>query len=168
MVQGVRFYGAAILFSRWTRSSASRGVSPSGRVLRSKSSAADQAGPGDRRSVKSRGAAADLVENDKGTRTRLVQDRRGLDHLDHKGRAAARQIVGRADPAEEVVDDAHLGGPGGDIGAHLRQNGDQRVLPQKRALAGDVRAVTSQVQSSQTRNIGDKLAACRSECRLDC
>ena len=39
---------------------------------------------------------------------RLVQDRRGLDHLDHEGGAAARQIVGGADAAEQAVDDADL------------------------------------------------------------
>jgi len=44
--------------------------------------------PGDRQPVKGRGAAADLVEDDKTLRPCLVQDRRGLDHLDHKGRAA--------------------------------------------------------------------------------
>ena len=59
--------------------------------------------------VEGRGAAADLVEDDKRARPRLVEDRRGLDHLDHKGRAAASQIVGGADPAEEAVDDADPG-----------------------------------------------------------
>ena len=64
--------------------------------------------PGDREPVIGRGAAADLVEDDEGARPRLVEDRRGLDHLDHEGRAAAREIVGRADPAEEPIDDADL------------------------------------------------------------
>ena len=39
---------------------------------------------------------------------RLVEDRRGLDHLDHEGRAAAREIVGGADAAEQAVDDADV------------------------------------------------------------
>ena len=39
---------------------------------------------------------------------RLVQDGGGLDHLDHEGGAAARQIVGRADAAEQPVDDADM------------------------------------------------------------
>src|SRR5277367_5702100 len=68
-----------------------------------------EGGPGDRQSVEGRRAAADLVENDKGTWPRLVQDRGGFYHLDHKGRAAARQIVSRADPAEEAIDDADPG-----------------------------------------------------------
>ena len=54
--------------------------------------------PGDRQAVEGRGAAADLVEDHKAARPGLVQDRRGLDHLDHEGRAAARQIVGRRRP----------------------------------------------------------------------
>ena len=63
-------------------------------------------GPGDREAVEGRGAAADLVEDDERAARRLVEDRGGLDHLDHEGRAAARQIVGGADPAEQPVDDA--------------------------------------------------------------
>ena len=96
--------------------------------------------PGDREPVEGRGAAADLVEDDQRARPRLVQDRRGLDHLDHEGRAAAGQIVGGADPAEQPVDDADAGARGRHEAAHLRQDRDQRVLPQKRALAGHVGA----------------------------
>src|SRR5260370_3728123 len=62
-----------------------------------------KSGPGDREAAEGRGAAADLVENDKGTRARLLQDRRGLDHLDHKRRPAARQIAAGAHPAEEAI-----------------------------------------------------------------
>ena len=69
----------------------------------------------------------------------LVQDRRGLDHLDHEGRAAARQVVGGADPAEQLVDDADLRRRRRHEGAHLRQHRDQRVLPQVGRLAGHVR-----------------------------
>jgi hypothetical protein len=58
-------------------------------------------GPDDREAVEGRSAAADLVEDHKTWRRPLVEDRRGLDPLDHKGRAAARQIVGGADPADD-------------------------------------------------------------------
>jgi hypothetical protein len=44
--------------------------------------------PGDRQAVEGRGATADLVEDHKTARSGLVQDRRGLDHLDHEGRPA--------------------------------------------------------------------------------
>ena len=57
-------------------------------------------GPGDRQSVKGRRAAADLVQNDQRALGGLIEDDRGLDHFDHEGRAAAGQVVGRADPTE--------------------------------------------------------------------
>ena len=63
------------------------------------------AGPGDREAVEGRRAAADLVEDDQRTRGRLIEDRRRLDHLDHEGRTAAREIVRRADAGEQAVDD---------------------------------------------------------------
>src|SRR5207245_1853169 len=50
--------------------------------------------PGDREAVEGRRTAADLVEDDKSGRPGLVEDRRGLDHLDHKGRAAALRRAG--------------------------------------------------------------------------
>ena len=65
-----------------------------------------QHGPGDGEAVHRGRAAADLVDHDQRARPGLVQDRRGLGHFDHEGRAPARQIVGRADPAEQAIDDA--------------------------------------------------------------
>ena len=65
--------------------------------------------PGDRKPVEGRGAPPDLVEDDERTRAGLVQDRRGLDHLDHEGRAAAREVIGGADAREQPVDDADMG-----------------------------------------------------------
>ena len=126
--------------------------------------------PGDRQPVIGRGAAADLVEDDKGVGAGLVEDRRGLDHLDHEGRAAARQIVGGADPAEQAVDDADPGRARRHEGAHLRQDRDQRVLAQKGALAGHVGAGDEpDPVIAQDAVIGDEAAAvaCRGERRLD-
>ena len=60
------------------------------------------------KAVECGGAAADLVEDHQRARGRLVEDRGGLHHLDHEGRAAARQIVGGADPGEQPVDDADM------------------------------------------------------------
>jgi len=57
-----------------------------------------------------------------------------------EGRAAARQVVGGADPAEQPVDDAEAGGVGRHIGAGLGEDGDQRVLPEEGRLAGHVGA----------------------------
>ncbi len=88
-------------------------------------------GPGDRKAVEGRGAAPDLVENDQRSRPRLVQDRCGLDHLDHEGRAPAGEIVGGADAREQPVDDADMRMSRRHEGAHLRQHGDQRILAQE-------------------------------------
>jgi len=96
--------------------------------------------PGDRQPVKGRRAAADFVEDDQGARSRLIQDGGRFHHFDHEGRAAARQIVGRPDAAEQAVDDADRGRLGRDETAHLGQDGDQRVLPQKGRFAGHVGA----------------------------
>ena len=98
------------------------------------------AGVGDREAVEGRRAAADLVEDDERALGRLVEDRRRLDHLDHEGRAAAREIVGRADAREQPVDDADMRAPRRHVGAHLRERRDQRVLPQIGRFARHVRA----------------------------
>jgi len=45
-------------------------------------------GPGDGQAVVGGGAAADFVKDHQRTVVRLVQDRGGFDHFDHKGRAA--------------------------------------------------------------------------------
>src|SRR3546814_13085935 len=55
--------------------------------------------PGDREAVVGRGAAPNLVEDDERPRRGLGEDRGGLDHLDHYGRAAARELVRRPDAA---------------------------------------------------------------------
>ena len=87
--------------------------------------------PGDREPVEGRGAAADLVEDDERAGARLVEDRRGLDHLDHEGRAAAGKVVGGADAREQPVDDADMRRAGRHEGADLREHDDERVLAQK-------------------------------------
>ena len=96
--------------------------------------------PGDGEAVIGRGAAADLVEDDEAARRRLGEDRRGLDHLDHEGRAAAREIVRCADAAEQAVDEAELRALGGHEAAGLGEHRDQRVLAQEGRFAAHVRA----------------------------
>ena len=71
-------------------------------------------------------------------RRRLVEDGGGFDHLDHEGRPAARQIVGRADAREQLVHDADHRALGRHIGTDLGQNGDQRALPKVGGFAGHV------------------------------
>ena len=66
--------------------------------------------PGDGEPVEGRGAAPDLVEDDQAPFGRLIEDGGGLHHLDHEGGAAARQIVCRADAAEQPVHHADMRG----------------------------------------------------------
>ena len=99
-----------------------------------------EAGPGDGKSVVGRRAAADLVEDDQRAFRRLIEDRRGFDHLDHEGRASARQIVRRADAAEQAVHRADMRAFRRNVATHLRHQRDQRVLPQKRRFPRHVRA----------------------------
>ena len=96
------------------------------------------AGPGDRQAVEGGGAPADLVEDHQGALARLVEDDGRLDHLDHEGRASAREIIGGADPAEQAVDNADVGRVRRHEGAHLGEHGNQRILPQEGALARHV------------------------------
>ena len=121
-------------------------------------------GPGDRQPVEGRGAAADLVEDHQRLRAGLVQDRRGLDHLDHEGRAAARQVVGGADAAEQPVDDADPRRLGRHEGADLGQDRDQRVLAQEgrscRPCSGRS-AATAGGPGRQRAVVGDEGRACR-------
>ena len=98
------------------------------------------AGLRDGEAVIGRRAASDLVEDDEAALGRLIEDRRRLDHLDHEGGAAAREIVGRADAAEQAIDHADAGGSGRHEGAHLGERGDEGVLAQIRGFAGHVGA----------------------------
>ena len=96
--------------------------------------------PGDGEAVEGRRAAADLVEDHERALARLIEDGGGLHHLDHEGRAAAREIVGGADAREQPVDHADMRRARRHEAAHLRQHGDQRVLAQEGRLARHVGA----------------------------
>ena len=95
--------------------------------------------PRNRQPVVGRSAAANFIQQDQRPRRRRVQDRRRLRHLDHESRAAARQIVARADAGEHAVDHAQPRRARRNERAHLRQNHDQRRLPQVGRLAAHVR-----------------------------
>ena len=96
--------------------------------------------PGNRKPVIGGGAAADFIEDDEGPVAGPVQDGGGLDHLDHEGRPAARQIVGGADATEHPVDDPDHRPVGGNEHAGLRHDGDMRVLAEEGRFAGHVRS----------------------------
>lgn len=97
-----------------------------------------QTGKPDRDAILGRGAAADLVHDDERAVRGVAQDMGRLEHLDHEGGLVAKQVVGGADAAEEVVDDAEGGVGGGNEGARLREDGDEGVLAQEGAFAGHV------------------------------
>ena len=94
--------------------------------------------PGDRKAVEGRRAAPISSRRPASVR-RPVENGGGFHHLDHEGRASARQIVGGADAREQTVDNAELGALSPAQAAHLSQNNDERVLTQERRLAGHVR-----------------------------
>ena len=95
--------------------------------------------PSYRQTVKSRRTAANFIKNDKRAFIRLIQNAGGFDHLNHKGRTAARQIVRSADTGKNLVDNADMRAFAGNKGAHLRHNGNDGVLPQESRLTGHVR-----------------------------
>ena len=99
-----------------------------------------QRGPSDGETIISGRPAANFIKDDQGAVIRLVQDRGGFDHLDHEGRAPARQIVRRADATEKLADNADMGRACGHETAHLRHQRNQGVLPQEGRFTGHVRA----------------------------
>ena len=97
-------------------------------------------GPGDGQPVKRRGAASHFIEQHKTRWRGVMQDGSDFAHLDEKRRAAARQIVARADARKNAVRNRQLGLPRWNERAHLRHQHDQRSLPKIRGLAAHVRA----------------------------
>src|SRR5438876_11177728 len=95
-------------------------------------------GPRDRHAVVGRRATADLIERHQAARGRRMQDRARLAHLDHERRLAAHQVVGRADPGEEAIDDADAGAAAGDERTDLREHDAEANLAEQRGLSGHV------------------------------
>ena len=93
-----------------------------------------------REAVERRRAATHFVQQHQALRRGQIQDCRDLAHLHQKCRAAAREIVRRADAREDAVGDRQPRLLGGNERAHLRQQHDQRRLAQIGGLAAHVRA----------------------------
>ena len=96
--------------------------------------------PGEAQPVEGRRAAADLVEDDEAARRGAVQDVRRLLHLDHEGRLAARDVVGRADAGEDPIDDRQLGAAARHERPGLRHEAEQCGLAEIGGLAAHVRS----------------------------
>ncbi len=97
-------------------------------------------GPGERDAVVRARAAADLVENHQAPRGGRVEDAGRLRHLDHERALPFAQLVAGADAGENAVGDADPRVAGRHERPHLRQDRDQRRLPNVRAFARHVRA----------------------------
>ena len=95
--------------------------------------------PGDRQPVECRCSASDLVQNDQASLGRVVHDVRRLVHLHHERRLPARQIVVRADPRENAIDQSDLRACRRDKAADLRHQHNQRDLPDVSRFARHVR-----------------------------
>ena len=95
--------------------------------------------PGDAEAVEGARAAADLVEDDEAALGGVVENERGLVHLDHEGALAACDVVAGADAGEDAIDEPDLRASSGQEAANLRHEREQRGLAQIRALTGHVR-----------------------------
>ena len=87
-----------------------------------------------------RRAPPHLVQDDKRAARGLVQDGRGLQHLDHERAPPCGQVVRRADAAEQLVHHADPGLGSRDERSDLGHEHDDRDLPQEGGLARHVRA----------------------------
>ena len=94
----------------------------------------------EREAVESAGAAADFVHQHQAAGRRVVQDVGGLCHLDHEGRAAASQIITRADAGEHPIERPDLRRDGRYEAADVREDHDQGRLAHEGALAAHVGA----------------------------
>ena len=97
-------------------------------------------GPGYRDAVVGRRAAAQLVEEHQRAAADVVQDVRGLSHLDHERRFAQGDIVRGAHTGEDFVHQADFRGLCGHEAAHLGQQHNEGRLAQQRRLTGHVGA----------------------------
>ena len=84
------------------------------------------------------GPAADLVEEDKALRRRVVEDVRRLGHLDHERRASSREVVRGADAGVDPVHRADDRGLGGDEASGVGEQHDMGGLAHVGRLSAHV------------------------------
>ena len=96
-------------------------------------------GPGDGETVVGAGATADLVEHQQAAVGGVVEDVGRFDHLHHKGRLPAVDLIRCADAGEDAVDDADLRRFCRHKAANLGHERDQSRLAEEGALARHVR-----------------------------
>ena len=96
--------------------------------------------PCNRKPVECRCSAADLVQNNQAALSRVVHDVGCLVHLDHERRPATCEIVARADPCENTIDQPDLRARRRHETADLRHEHDQCDLADVSRFARHVRA----------------------------
>ena len=96
--------------------------------------------PRDGQAVISSRAPADFIKNHQRAGRGQIKDGGGFHHLNHKGGAAPRQIIGRAHTAEQFIHHADMCGSRRDISPQLRQHHQQRILAQEGGLTRHVGA----------------------------
>ena len=84
-------------------------------------------------------SSSDLVKEHQRTRGQIMQNHRSLQHLDHKGRFAARYIVRCSNAGEYLVAEAYFCGCCRHERAHLSHKHYKRRLPQQSRFSGHIR-----------------------------
>ncbi len=98
----------------------------------------------DRHPFACRGAAAQLINDDKAATRRLLRHDLNVHHLDHERTLPADEIIGSADPREDPVGDRDARGARRHEAADLRHEADHCHLPHIRTLTGHVRTGNEQ------------------------
>jgi len=114
-------------------------------------------------------APPDFIHDDEAAAGGVAQDMCRFEHLDHECALVLAQIVGAADAAEDLVDEADLGVRGGHVHACLGENAYQGGLAQECAFSGHVGAGEEPDAggAGEYAVVGDELAAGGEEAGFD-
>ena len=96
-------------------------------------------GPRQREAVKGARAAPDFIQHNQAARGGVVENVRGLGHLNHEGGLPTRQIIAGANAGEDAVHEVNACFRRRHKAAGVREQGEQRHLPDVRGLARHVR-----------------------------
>src|SRR5712691_9041863 len=102
--------------------------------------------PGNAESLEGAGTLANFVQNDQATRRGMVQNVRGLRHLDQEGAASSSDVIDRSDARKNTVYQANSRLYRRHKTAHLSQQGYQGYLAQ-------VGRFSSHIRSSQDKQL---------------
>ena len=96
--------------------------------------------PCNRKAVERTRTTADFIEQHKAVRSRIAQDVRRFNHLDHERTEATAQAITRAHTRKDSIDNANACTFGRHKAANLRHKHNQAGLAQVRRFTGHVRA----------------------------